>query len=113
MRKLASVQVVESVEPIEKADFIVAIKVLGWQLVAKKGEFEPGDLCVYFEIDSLLPFHPTLDFLNRDSAGERRSDGSRRLKTKKMRGTISQGLALPLDKCEVITPGCETGTCAY
>ena len=55
MRKLASIQKIWDVVPIENADAIELVKVLGWQCVAKKGEFNKGDLCIYFEIDSFLP----------------------------------------------------------
>lgn len=54
-RKLASVQYVHEVAPIEGADRIELVRVLGWQCVAKKGEFKVGDLAVYFEIDSFCP----------------------------------------------------------
>ena len=42
-RKLASVQKIKSVEPIEGADKIELVHVLGWQCVAKKDEFKAGD----------------------------------------------------------------------
>ena len=54
-RKLVSIQTVESITPIEGADQIVAAKVMGWTVVVKKNEFRPGDPCVFFEIDSVLP----------------------------------------------------------
>ena len=38
MRKLASVQVVNAVEPIPGADAIERLRVLGWWVVAKAGE---------------------------------------------------------------------------
>ena len=47
-RKLASVQYVHDIWPIEGADRIECIGVLGWRCVAKKGEFMVGDPCVYF-----------------------------------------------------------------
>jgi hypothetical protein len=53
MRKLATIQTVNAVEPIANADAIEKIRVLGWWVVVKKGEFKPGDKVVYFEIDSL------------------------------------------------------------
>lgn len=87
-RKLASIQVVTEVNPIEGADRIEQIKVLGWSLVAKKEEFSSGDLCVFFEIDSVLPEDaPWAAFMK---------DRKYRVKTVKMRGCLSQGLALPL-----------------
>lgn len=88
-RKLASLQTIAEVNPIEGADRIEQVKVLGWSLVAKKGEFKPGDLCVFFEIDAVLPeIAPWAQFMK-----ERHF----RVKTAKMRGVLSQGLALPVD----------------
>ena len=96
-RKLASVQYIHSVSPIEGADRIEAVGVLGWQCVVKKGEFSVGDLCVYFEIDSFLPLDPAFEFLrnscyrNSELLGE-----GFRLRTQRFRGQLSQGLVLPL-----------------
>lgn len=84
---LASIQKVLEVHPIENADAIERIKVLGWQLVAKKEEFAPGDLCVYCEIDSILPEKPEFEFLRARHF---------RIKTIKLRGVLSQGIAFPL-----------------
>lgn len=92
MRKLASVQRVISASPIPGADRVEKIQVLGWQLVARKGEFQPNDYCVYFEIDSVLPHTDTFAFLWPD--GNRPANF--RLRSKRMRGVLSQGLALPV-----------------
>lgn len=97
MRKLASIQKVISVTPIEGADRIELAHVLGWQCVVNKGSFKPGDLGVYFEIDSFLPIKPEFEFLR--SSSYKKSDiigEGFRLKTQKFRGQISQGLLLPL-----------------
>ena len=51
-RKLATIRKVNEIKPIEGADMIELAIVDGWQCVVKKGEFKPGDLGVYFEIDS-------------------------------------------------------------
>lgn len=99
MRKLASIQKIKDLQPIEGADMIEKATVLGWQLVVKKGEFKVGDYCVYCEIDSVLPEKPEFEFLR-----PRRF----RIKTVKMRGQISQGIAFPLDIIEnyvAIKPG--------
>lgn len=97
MRHLASIQTIKAVEPIENADFIELVHVLGWQCVAKKGEFKSGDSCVYFEIDSFLPIRPEFEFLRANSYkhSEMLGEGFR-LKTQIFRGKISQGLCLPL-----------------
>lgn len=97
VRKLASVQYVHDVWPIEGADKIECIGVLGWRCVAKKGEFRVGDLCVYFEIDSFLPVDERFEFLRSSCYRESDFMGCGfRLKTQKFRGQVSQGLALPL-----------------
>jgi len=88
-RKLASIQRIESLAPIEGADLIVKARVMGWDVVVKRSEFQPGDRCVFFEIDALLPEgQPWAEFM--------RPRGFR-VKTAKLRGVLSQGLALPLD----------------
>lgn len=51
-RALAHIEKIEWVKPIEGANNIELIGVLGWVCVAKKGEFQTGDLAVYIEIDS-------------------------------------------------------------
>ena len=100
-RKLASVQTISSLSPIPNADRIVLAEVQGWNVIVRKDEFEVGDKCVYFEIDSILPdanreFH----FITRKSENEDKW-GDARLKTMKMRGVVSQGLALPLNILDV------------
>ena len=87
MRKLASIQRIINIEPINNADAIEKATVLGWQLVVKKNEFSIGDLCVYCEIDSILPERPEFEFLR-----ERKF----RIRTIKLRGQISQGICFPL-----------------
>lgn len=91
MRKLASIQKIISLTPIPNADRIELARVLGWKCVVKKGEFKVGDKCVYIEIDSIPPSdNPVFDFLKH-------SNGKMgRIKTIKLRGQISQGLAMPL-----------------
>ena len=93
-RKLATIRKIKEVNSIPNADNIERAVVDGWNVVVKKGEFEEGDLCLYFEIDSLLPDWPQFEFLRSSSW---KSDISKyRLRTVKLRGVISQGLALPL-----------------
>lgn len=110
MRKLASVQRVYAVEPIEGADRIELARVLGWQCVVNKGSFKPMDLGVYFEIDSFLPIREEFEFLrkscykNTDIMGE-----GFRLRTQKFRGQISQGLLLPLDTFPELPDGLTVG----
>ena len=93
-RKLASVRKIAGLHPIKGADFIEMAVIDGWQVIVKKGEFEDGDLCVFFEIDSFLPVEPRYEFLGRSK--EHQEKLGYRIKTMKMKKTLSQGLALPL-----------------
>lgn len=86
-RKLATIQKITKLEPIPGADNIEKATVLGWELVVKKGEFKEGDLCVYIEIDSILPEKPEFEFLR-----ERKF----RIRTIKLRNTYSQGICFPI-----------------
>jgi RNA ligase (TIGR02306 family) len=89
-RKLASIQTILDLQPIPGADAILLAKVLGWELVVKKTEFNVGDKCVYFEIDSVLPIAAWNDHLRKEA------DKPLRIKTIRLRGQLSQGLAMPL-----------------
>jgi RNA ligase (TIGR02306 family) len=96
MRKLVSIREISEVLPIEGADAIELVKVDGWQVVSKKGEFQKGDFCVYFEIDSFLPVNEKFEFL-RKSSFRKDATGKEgfRLRTIKLRKQLSQGLVLP------------------
>lgn len=94
-RKLASIRKIASVEPIEGADNIELVHVDGWQCITKKGELKPGELCVYFEIDSFLPIRTEFEFLRKSSYKKMGDKEGFRLKTIRLRGKLSQGLALP------------------
>jgi len=111
MRKLASVQVIWKVEPIEGADRIELVHVLGWQCVANKGQFKQGDIGVYFEIDSFLPIREEFEFLRASSYKKTDIMGEGfRLRTQKFRGQLSQGLVLPLSVFPEIPADTPIGT---
>lgn len=95
-RKLASIRCIKAVAPIEGADNIEKLTIDGWTCVAKKGEFQAGQSCVYFEIDSFLPVRPEFEFLRKTSYRKMAGQEGFRLKTIRLRGVLSQGLALPL-----------------
>lgn len=97
-RKLVTFRKIANLFPIEGADAIEAAQVDGWIVVVKKGEFEIGDDCLFFEIDSLLPLdNPIFTFLNKGKTYTVGGGQYARLRTIKLRGQISQGLALPLE----------------
>lgn len=98
-RSLVSVRSVDRVEPIEGADRIEVARVGGWNIVVKRGEFAPGDRCVYFELDAFLPTDDAR-FASLAERGERTAEDGRTghvLKTARLRGVFSQGLVMPLD----------------
>lgn len=96
-RALAHTEKIEWIKPIEGADNIELIGVLGWSCIAKIGEFHEGDTCVYIEIDSKVPEKEWSEFLR-----------PKHFKVKTMKlgkfGVISQGLALPLSAFDIEVP---------
>ena len=86
-RKLASIQRVIDIQPIEGADAIEVASVLGWKCVVKKSEFQPGDQGCFIEIDAQLPDIPVFEFMRPRKF---------RVRTVRLRGQLSQGLFMPL-----------------
>lgn len=82
-RKLASIQTVSDVIHHPNADRLDICTVLGWKVITKRDEFKPQDLCVFCEIDSILPPKPEFDFLKKNKY---------RVKTIRLRGELSQGI---------------------
>lgn len=98
-RQLVTLREISDIYDHPNADAIELARVDGWQIVVKKGEFSIGDPCVFFEIDSFLPANDTrFEFLRKSGVKKDPSGRERiRLKTVKLRGELSQGLALPVD----------------
>ena len=112
IRKMASVQKIASLAPIETSDFleVAMMENLGWKVVVKKGEFKVGDKVIYFEIDSAIDVKdlpPFMEFLKdrclkklftaRTPETSAFSGEYVRIKTIKLRGQVSQGLIIPVD----------------
>jgi RNA ligase (TIGR02306 family) len=95
-RKLASIQIIKDIQPIKGADNIERVRINNWDVVSQKGNFKVGDLCIYFEIDSFLPIREEFEFLRKSSYKKMLDVEGFRLKTIRLRGQISQGLALPV-----------------
>lgn len=91
--KIASIERIDALDPIQGADKILLATVLGWDVIVKKDEFKVGDYCIYIPIDTLVdPTNAAFKFL----ANKEKSDEWVRIKTIKMRGVFSQGLVIPL-----------------
>jgi len=87
MRKLVSIETITSLHPIDGADRIELALVRGWRCVVPKGQYTEGDLVLFCEVDSVLPEDSRWEFLSADKW---------RVRTKRFRGQISQGLVLPV-----------------
>ena len=107
MRKLATIVEIATCDPIPNTDrlSVATMKGKGWQVVVGRNEFKPGDICVYFEIDSFLdPNDERYAFLRDRCLRRFVSKGGNvlreglKIKTIKLRGVISQGLLMPLAK---------------
>jgi RNA ligase (TIGR02306 family) len=96
-RRLATVETITEITPIPGADAIVRARIRGWDVVVKIGEFQPGDRCVYFEVDSMLDVDDERFAFLAPRGVRTDVDGHRGhvLRTVKLRGQYSQGLALP------------------
>jgi len=101
MRKLVTIQIIENIISIPEADCIELAKIKGWQVVVEKNKHKVGDKVLYFEIDSFLPVKTEYEFLLRGSSPKKMLvDGKEiegiRLKTIKLKNTLSQGLILSI-----------------
>ena len=86
-RKLVSLRQVLKIEPIEGADKIELAHIDGWQCIVSKGQFKKYDYGIFHEIDSMVPKNETYEFLKDFNSEDRY-----RIKTIKLKGTLSQGL---------------------
>ncbi len=90
VRELAYIVKVDEIHAIEGADRVELASVGGWHIMVKKGQFNPGDYAVYFEIDSKVPEVEPFMFLEPKHF---------KVKTQKyFKGTvISQGLLMAIE----------------
>ena len=86
-RELAYIVTIDKISPIEGADRVERAHVGGWQIMVKKGQFQPGDPAIYIEVDSKVPEEEPFMFL---------ASKHFKVKTQKyFKGTvISQGLLM-------------------
>jgi len=89
-----TIEEVNDVQTHPNADRLDIITVRGWNCVVGRDSLEKGDLVVYFPIDSILPTELE-EIIFSDS--KIKLDKSR-VRTIKIRGAISQGLAVPFEK---------------
>lgn len=98
MRTLASAKRIKEIKAIPNADLICAYRVDGWWVVDAVGKYRVGDLAIYCEIDSWIP-NAIAPFLSKgQEPREYNGVKGERLRTVKLRGQISQGLLIELDR---------------
>ena len=62
-RELAYVVKVDEIRPIPGRDRVECAVIGGWTIMVRKSQFKPGDLGIYFEIDSQVPAKAPFEFL--------------------------------------------------
>lgn len=100
-RELARIVQIEKLLPVPKADRLEIAVVGGWEVVVLKGEHQIGEPVVYFEIDAAIPLdHPLWHDFDKKYLRIRVEKGTNKefatIKTIRLRGALSQGLALPM-----------------
>ena len=113
-RALATVRRVTSISPIPDAHAIELVHVGLWQVVAKKNEYNIGRLVVYLEVDSWVPASlvPWLSRVDKEGVRHPRiflGVPGERLRSIKLRKTLSQGLILSLEECGLKEPDVKEG----
>lgn len=97
MRALATIRKIGAINPIPNAEKVEVATVDGWEVVVQKGLYKPNHLVVYIEVDAWVP-RAIAPFLCTEEVKLYRDIDGVRLRTKKIRGQISQGLILPLSE---------------
>ena len=89
MRQLATIRTIEKISSIPDADKIevCSLKNLQYDCVIKKGEYQVGQTVIYIECDSICPEISAFEFLR---------EGNFRIKIRRFRKQISEGLVMPL-----------------
>lgn len=62
-RELVYIVTIDDIKPIEGRDRVECAVVGGWTVMVRKDQFKPGDLGIYFEIDSKVPAKEPFMFL--------------------------------------------------
>lgn len=98
LRKMASIQRIVDVSPIDGADRLESVTVEAWRCVVGKGRFHVGDDVVYFEVDTFMPLsNDAFSFLStgtKDMMVGGKVVKGHVIRTMKLRGSLSQGLVM-------------------
>lgn len=83
--KLASIEIVKDIHPHHNADALEIADVLGYQCIVQKGTFNPNDLVVFIQPDTVLPDKSWSEMFKKRSS---------RVKAIKLRGVWSFGIVM-------------------
>ncbi len=89
---------IKNVIPHPNADRLDLCEIAGWQCVSQRGNYKAGDLAVYIPIDSVLPDAVERKLFGPDSKIKLHKS---RVKSIKIRGSVSQGMLAPCDELGV------------
>lgn len=87
-RELCYITYIDKIEEIPGRDYTECAVIGGWKVLVKKGQFKPGDIGIYFEVDSKTPEKEPFTFLEKYHY---------KIKTQKFKTFYSQGLLMHPD----------------
>ncbi|RLF68204.1 MAG: hypothetical protein DRN26_00060 [Thermoplasmata archaeon] len=98
-----TVETIATVKPVENSDRldVCTLEGMGFEFVVGRDQWKPGDKCLYFPIDSLIP-EDVQEKLG--VKGYLSGPKKNRVKTIRLRGQVSQGLVGPLDILDTLDP---------
>ena len=92
-RDFAVISRIQDIKPIDGKDRIEVVTIENYDVIAKKGEFNIGDLAVYIGEETVLPVKPEFEFLRSRCFSP--SQNGFRIRPMKMGGVISIGIVFP------------------
>lgn len=93
-RALASIQLINNLEPIKKKDRIELATIQGWTVIVEKGKYRIGDKVIYIQYDTILPIKPEFEFLRKRCYSPRYNGF--RIRNMSMGGVFSQGIVFDI-----------------
>ncbi len=85
---------IDEIVPHGNADRLELAKIMGWQVVIGKGNFQAGQHAAYIPVDSILPNSLEMRLF---PPGSKITLKKGRVRSIKIRGQMSQGMIIPLD----------------
>lgn len=86
------IQRIGAVEPHPNADRLDIVSVLGWRCIVGRGSYKPGDVVVYFPVDTLVP-----ETVQVTLQGDSKVKVGGRIKAAKIRQVYSEGMVARVD----------------